>query len=690
MSAAAKLPRWAEYGLLPLINLCAALLISGAVIRLIGESPWAALKLMSAGAFGAQDSIGYTLFYATDFVFTGLAVAVAFHAGLFNIGGEGQAYIGGLGVGLVCLAFGSWSPWVVVPMGIAAGCIFGAAWAFVPAWLQARRGSHIVITTIMSNFIASALMTYLLVNVLIKPGQQSPESREFGPGAGMPAVHEVLGRMGISFAPSPFNLASLLALAACFFVWIFIWRTRWGYSLRVVGQNPQAAVYAGISPERTIIVAMVISGGLAGCLGVNELMGSQHRILLDFPGGAGFVGIAVALMGRNHPVGILAASLLFGALYQGGSQLSFDMPHVNRDMVVLIQGLVILFCGALENVFRRPLSALLVSAPQVNGPLQGDHPSSRRDDPGRDSAGPRRDGRPFLGALGNDRSEPRGKDAGGRIRVRRGFGGHGLRMAGPLRGYRGRRPPRPCHRVRVRDPQGQPGRRCDGDQHPGRGACARAGARVVRLGGQTPQLDGPHQRFLGLAWPGSAAARRRPAARTRLFGTPEWPQPDRLHCRGPCPRGGLGALPHAFWPAAARRRGEPARRGHRGDIRRSSCATRPASFRGSSAASRGRTSQRRRAPGFVRDMTAGKGYLALAALIFGKWRPYPTLLACLLFAFADAAAARIQGVPLPVVGIVPVQLIIALPYILTIFLLAGFVGEAIPPRAIGVPYSKEK
>jgi ABC-type uncharacterized transport system permease subunit len=359
MSAAARLPKWAEFGLLPLINLCAALLLSGAIIRLIGESPWAALKLMVEGAFGTQDSIGYTLFYATDFVFTGLACAVAYHAGLFNIGGEGQAYIGGLGVGLVGLAFGGWSPWVVVPMAIATGCLFGAAWAFIPAWLQARRGSHIVITTIMGNFIASALMTYLLVNVLIKKGQESPESREFGPGAVMPAVSDVLAKVGIKFASSPFNLASLLALAACLLVWVYMWRTRWGYALRVSGQNPDAAVYAGISPQRTIIVAMVISGALAGCLGVNELMGSEHRILLDFPGGAGFVGIAVALMGRNHPLGILAASLLFGALYQGGSQLSFDMPHVNRDMVVLIQGLVILFCGALENIFRRPLAALL-------------------------------------------------------------------------------------------------------------------------------------------------------------------------------------------------------------------------------------------------------------------------------------------------------------------------------------------
>jgi ABC-type uncharacterized transport system permease subunit len=359
MTSSAKLPKWAEFGLLPLLNLSAALLLSGIIVRVIGESPWAALKLMVSGAFGTQDSIGYTCFYATDFVFTGLAVAVANHAGLFNIGGDGQAYIGGLGVGLVCLAIGSWSPWIVVPTAILAGCVFGALWAFVPGWLQAKRGSHIVITTIMANFIASALMTYLLVNVLIKPGQESPESREFGPGAVMPSVQAFLAHFGIKFAASPFNMASLLAIIACALVWLFIWRTKWGYALRVVGQSPQAAVYAGISPERTILVAMIISGGLAGCLGVNELMGSEHRILLDFPGGAGFVGIAVALMGRNHPIGILMASLLFGALYQGGSQLAFDMPHVNRDMVVLIQGLVILFCGALENVFRTPLAAIL-------------------------------------------------------------------------------------------------------------------------------------------------------------------------------------------------------------------------------------------------------------------------------------------------------------------------------------------
>src|SRR4051812_9738929 len=159
MSVPAKLPRWAELGLLPLINLVAALLIAGAIVKLLGENPVTALKLMVAGSVGSQDGIGYTLYYATNFIFTGLAVAVAYHAGLFNIGAEGQAYIGGLGVGLVGLWLGDSHPLIVLPLAVIAGAVFGAAWAFLPAWLQAKRGSHIVITTIMFNFIASALMT---------------------------------------------------------------------------------------------------------------------------------------------------------------------------------------------------------------------------------------------------------------------------------------------------------------------------------------------------------------------------------------------------------------------------------------------------------------------------------------------------------------------------------------------------
>jgi general nucleoside transport system permease protein len=359
MSAPAKLPRWADYTLLPVAGLLAALLFSGLVVTLVGESPWAALRLFAAGAFGSQESVGYTLYYATSYVFTGLAVAVAYQAGLFNIGAEGQAYIGGLGSGLVCLGLGGWPFYVVLPLAVAAGAVFGAAWAFVPGWLQAKRGSHVVITTIMFNFIAAAVMTYLLVNVLIEPGQQSPETREFAANATMPAMSALLAKVGIAFTDTPLNLAFVFALAAAAGVWVFVWRTRRGFALRVAGENPAAAVYAGIRPSRVTIGAMLLSGALAGCLGLNELMGAQHRILIDFPGGAGFVGIAVALMGRNHPLGIMLAAVLFGALTQGGSQLSFDMPKINRDMVVVIQGLVILFCGALDGAFRAPLARLL-------------------------------------------------------------------------------------------------------------------------------------------------------------------------------------------------------------------------------------------------------------------------------------------------------------------------------------------
>ncbi|HTX67180.1 MAG TPA: ABC transporter permease, partial [Opitutaceae bacterium] len=263
MSAPGRLPRWVDLGLLPLVSLLAAFAVSAAVIAVVGENPWVALKLLATGALGSQEAVGYTLYYATNFIFTGLAVALALHAGLFNIGCEGQAYIGGLGVGLVGLALDQhWPFWAILPAAVAAAAVGGAAWAFIPAWLQARRGSHIVITTIMFNFIASALMTYLLVNVLIKPGQQSPESRELAPAAWLPTLRSLLARVGITISSSPLNLAFLVALAAAAFVWIYVWHTRWGYALRVAGRNPSAAVYAGISPARVTVVTMLLSGAL--------------------------------------------------------------------------------------------------------------------------------------------------------------------------------------------------------------------------------------------------------------------------------------------------------------------------------------------------------------------------------------------------------------------------------------------
>ncbi|HEY7542200.1 MAG TPA: ABC transporter permease [Methylomirabilota bacterium] len=350
---------WLVPALLPAINLTLALLLSAIVVVLIGENPMRALRLLVSGAFGSAEALGYTLYYATNFIFTGLAVAVAFHGGLFNIGAEGQAYIGGLAVALLCLGAGGWPTVLVTPVAVGAAALGGAAWAFVPAWLQARRGSHVVITTIMFNFIASAVMTHLLVNVLIKPGQQSPETREFAPSTWMPQLHDLARAAGWEIGRSPVNLSLVLALAVAGLVWLYLWHTRWGYELRALGHNETAAIYGGIQPARIVIVAMGVSGALAGLMSLNEVMGVQHRLLLNFPGGAGYVGIAVALMGRSHPVGIVIAAVLFGALYQGGSELSFDMPTLTRDMVVVIQGLIILVCGALENALRAPLDALV-------------------------------------------------------------------------------------------------------------------------------------------------------------------------------------------------------------------------------------------------------------------------------------------------------------------------------------------
>ena len=359
----AKLPGWADYGLIPLINLIVAFIVAGLVVLLVGENPFRAAVILVEGAFGSGTGLAYTLYYATNFIFTGLAVAVAFHGGLFNIGGEGQAYIAGLGVGVVCLAFDHVLPWwLTFPIAILGAAAVGALWALIPAYLQARRGSHIVITTIMFNFIAASAMGYLLVDVLKPRGSMAPQTRQLAEGAQLPKLGWFLSEFGLAVRPSaPLNLSFLLALVMAFVVWVVVWRTKLGYEIRTMGFSPKAARYAGISETRIIIVTMLISGALAGMMALNPIMGDQHNVSLDFVSGAGFVGIAVALMGRSHPAGIVPAAILFGMLYQGGAELAFEMPNISRDMIVIIQGLVILFAGALEHMFRAPVQAAFAS-----------------------------------------------------------------------------------------------------------------------------------------------------------------------------------------------------------------------------------------------------------------------------------------------------------------------------------------
>lgn len=371
-SQALQMPRWMDLVLLPLWNLLIAVAVAGGVVLLIGASPMQALTVLLDGALGSARGLGYSLYYTTTFIFTGLAVAVAFHGGLFNIGGEGQATLGGIGVALLSLWLAPKLPgFVMIPLAIVAAAIFGMLWAAVPGYLQAWRGSHVVITTIMFNFLAASLNGYLLVNWLRPNGSMSVESDAFADSARMPAVHELLAKFGVEWPSSPLNLSILLALVASVFVWWFLWKSRAGYVLRAVGSNPTAAHYAGIRPRWQVLAAMGLSGALAGLVGVNEIAGVQGKLTLDFVAGAGFTGIAVALMGRNHPVGIILASLLFGTLYQGGVEVSFEVPGFSREMVVTVQGLIVLFAGAMAMVSAPMFAKLYAMVARKRGATEG-------------------------------------------------------------------------------------------------------------------------------------------------------------------------------------------------------------------------------------------------------------------------------------------------------------------------------
>ena len=355
------MPKWAEVILVPLISLLLAAILSGLVILAIGEDPIAAVKLMVKGALGSTYGWGYTLYYATNFMFTGLAVSVAFHARLFNIGGEGQAMMGGLGVALACL-FIPWPHWTLALLGaiVLAGA-FGAIWAAIPAYLQAKRGSHIVITTIMFNFIAAAVLNYMLVNVLRPQGSMDPATARFPDAVNLPTLHDILGLVGVNFSKAaPANVSLLVAMVACVLVWLLIWRTKLGYEIRAYGHSESAAKYAGSSPVKLTMIAMIISGALAGMMAINNVMGEAERLVLNATEGAGFIGIAVALMGRSHPLGVFVAAILFGFLYQGGAELAL-WTSIPRELIVVIQALVILFTGALDNMVRMPLERIFLA-----------------------------------------------------------------------------------------------------------------------------------------------------------------------------------------------------------------------------------------------------------------------------------------------------------------------------------------
>jgi general nucleoside transport system permease protein len=322
----------------PILAVALGLALGLAVTRFAGESPWHILQILWKSAFGSGYDFGMTLFYTTPLIFTGLAVAVPFQAGLFNIGAEGQLTLGALAaavVGALCPAL----PWSVAPvLATAAAILAGTVWGAIPGWLRARRGSHEVINTIMLNFIAAGLASYVTLYLLKNPDSQNPETRPVGAGY---LIHQ----FGI-FGGAPVSLALPLAVMAAVLVWILLWRTVLGYEMRAVGQSEPAARGAGINSGRIRIIAMAVAGGLAGLVGVGEVLGNAGKFRLGFSPEYGFIGIAVALLGRNQPVGVVAAALLFGALHKGAADLDLETEHVTRELSLVLQALIILSVSA--------------------------------------------------------------------------------------------------------------------------------------------------------------------------------------------------------------------------------------------------------------------------------------------------------------------------------------------------------
>ncbi|MCB0403891.1 MAG: ABC transporter permease [Bdellovibrionales bacterium] len=335
----------------PVAGVALSLAVCAGLLALLGESPYVLLEALQSTLF-TSFGLGYTLFYATPLIFTGLAVAVCFHCGLFNIGAEGQLYVGSVGIIVIGSLFPNLPGALALTFGVAAAFLFGGLWGGIAGFLKAKRGSHEVIVTILLNFVGIALANYLILYPLRNQTVQNPETVELSAPYFLPTLFESTGL----FESTPVNLALLLAVLTACFMFFFLFRTAWGYELRAVGASNRASEFAGISVGRNTLLAMFIGGGLAGMVGVNEVMGHQHKLVEGFSPQYGFTGIAVALLARNHPIGILLSAVLFGALHNSAREIEFLSDKVSKELSLVLQGLIIAFVAShylLENTLKR-------------------------------------------------------------------------------------------------------------------------------------------------------------------------------------------------------------------------------------------------------------------------------------------------------------------------------------------------
>ncbi|WP_374001174.1 ABC transporter permease [Bdellovibrio bacteriovorus] len=317
-----------------LLGLTLALLLT----LFAGENPWNVFTILVRSAFGSMYDLGLTLSYTTPLIFCGLSVAIGFHAGLFNIGAEGQMTMAVVTAAAVGVLFPQ-VPFPLAPiLAVLAALAAGGLWGWIAGWLRAERGSHEVIITIMMNFIAAGLAGWFALKIIPNPDSQNPETALISPNY-MFKDYDLIARL---FPDTPANASLIFAIVIAVLMWIFLWKTAWGFKLRAVGANPEAAHRSGISEKKVQIAAMTLAGALAGFVALSEVVGSAGQYRIGFSPDYGFIGIAVALMASNNPLGIIVSAFLMGALHKGASDLDLETSTITRDFSRIIQALVIL------------------------------------------------------------------------------------------------------------------------------------------------------------------------------------------------------------------------------------------------------------------------------------------------------------------------------------------------------------
>lgn len=320
-----------------IIGLSLALLLT----LIVGENPIHILSIILKSSFGSAYDLGLTLFYTTSLIFAGLSVSVAFKGGLFNIGAEGQLSMSALGM----VAFAYLFPNIPKPFSYIfiffAGSLCGILWGMIPGILRAYRESHEVIVTMMMNFLAAGITSYVIVNLIPNPQSQNPESVIIADQYRFNSFDFV----NALFPNSPANLFLLLAIISAFILNYFYKKTVLGYELQVSGENPLASERAGISSKKMMILAMSLAGLFASGSGMNEVLGFSGQFKLGFSPDFGFIGIAVALMSNNNPLGIILSAFLMGALHKGSSDLDFETETITRDFSKILQAMIIFGVG---------------------------------------------------------------------------------------------------------------------------------------------------------------------------------------------------------------------------------------------------------------------------------------------------------------------------------------------------------